>query len=67
MNKKRALINIFVHSIYLYDDYFDIVLNGSNHRLNVNDVPIEKIEYNANKNQSNIGSTTTSSAPPNNN
>ena len=29
VNKRRAIINIFVHSIYLYDDYFTLIINAS--------------------------------------
>ena len=30
INKRRALINIFVHSVYLYDDHFIITFNYKN-------------------------------------
>lgn len=43
LNKKRALINIFVHSAYLYDDHFNIILNGSNKQLRIEDIPIKSI------------------------
>ena len=29
VNKRRAIINIFVHSIYLYDDNFTLIINAS--------------------------------------
>ena len=29
-NKRQAIINIFVHSVYLYDDRFTLIINASN-------------------------------------
>ncbi len=29
VNKRRAIINIFVHSIYLYDSHFTLIINAS--------------------------------------
>ena len=42
--KKKALINIFVNSIYLYDDYYTIVLNGGNTSLTIENIPFKSIE-----------------------
>lgn len=42
--KKKALINIFVNSIYLYDDYYTIVLNGGNTSLTIENIPFRSIE-----------------------
>ena len=28
VNKRRAINNIFVHSIYLYDDLFTLIINA---------------------------------------
>ena len=44
IKQKRALINIFVHSVYLYDDHFNIILNGSGKRLNIDNIPITYID-----------------------
>ena len=42
--KRRAIINIFVHSIYLYDDRFTIILNVSKKPLSIENIPLEDIE-----------------------
>ena len=44
IKQKKALINIFVHSVYLYDDHFDLILNGSDKRLNIDNIPITYID-----------------------
>lgn len=43
-NKRRAIINIFVHSIYLYDDYFTLIINASKKPLNIDNIPLKDIE-----------------------
>ena len=35
VNKRRAIINIFVHSIYLYDDHFTLIINASKKPLSI--------------------------------
>lgn len=42
--QKKALINIFVHSVYLYDNHFNLILNGSDKRLNIDNIPITYID-----------------------
>ena len=44
MMKRRAIINIFVHSIYLYDDHLTLIINGSNKPVTVDDIPFDDIE-----------------------
>ena len=44
LNKRRALINIFVHSVYLYDDHFTIIINASKKPLSIDNIPLEDIE-----------------------
>ena len=44
VNKRRALINIFVHSVYLYDDYFTIIINASKNPLSIDNIPLDEIE-----------------------
>ena len=44
INKKRAIINIFVNAIYLYDDHLDIVFNASNQMMEAKNIPIDDIE-----------------------
>ena len=44
VNKRRAIINIFVHSIYLYDDYFTLIINASKKPLSVDNNPLDDIE-----------------------
>ena len=43
MNEFR-IINIFVHSIYLYDDHLTLIINGSNKPVTVDDIPFDEIE-----------------------
>lgn len=43
-NKRRAIINIFVHSIYLYDDHFILIVNASKKPLNIENIPLDDIE-----------------------
>ena len=42
--KRTAIINIFVHSIYLYDDHLTLIINGSNKPVTVDDIPFDEIE-----------------------
>ncbi len=44
VNKHRAIINIFVHSIYLYDDYFTLIINASRKPLSIEHIPLDDIE-----------------------
>ena len=43
VNKRRAIINIFVHSIYLYDDHFTLIINASKKPLNIDNIPLDDI------------------------
>ena len=43
-NKRRAIINIFVHSIYLYDDHFTLIINASKKSLSIENIPLDDIE-----------------------
>jgi hypothetical protein len=43
VNKKRAIINIFVHSVYLYDDHFNIIFNTAKKPLTKENIPLEDI------------------------
>ena len=42
--KRRAIINIFVHSVYLYDDHFTIIVNTSKKPLSIDNIPLEEID-----------------------
>ena len=42
--KRRALINIFVHSVYLYDDHFHLIVNASSKPLRIENIPLKDIE-----------------------
>ena len=66
VNKRRAIINILVHSVYLYDDHFTLIINASKKPMSVEDVPLEEIEeaFNSNKTCTEQCSTMTSPAPP---
>ena len=44
VNKRRAIINIFVQSIYLYDDHFTLIINASKKPLSIDNIPLDDIE-----------------------
>lgn len=66
MTKRRAIINIFVHSIYLYDDHLTLIINGSNKPVTVDDIPLDDIEavFNGKKSAMEQCSNTSDIAPP---
>lgn len=66
INKRRAVINIFVHSIYLYDDHFTLIINASKAPLSFENIPLEDIEnaFETHNGADCKCSNTTSSAPP---
>ncbi len=67
--KSRALINIFVNSVYLYDDYFTIIINASRKPIHIDNIPLDDIEAAFNSENKNKGasSSMTNFAPPNEN
>ena len=69
VNKRRAIINILVHSVYLYDDHFTLIINASKKPVSVDNIPLEEIEeaFNTDKTCTEQCSTMTSPAPPNKN
>ena len=42
--KRRALINIFINAIYLYDRYFTLILNTGNRPISIENIPLDNIE-----------------------
>lgn len=66
VNKRRAIINILVHSVYLYDDHFTLIINASKKPVSVDNIPLEEIEeaFNTDKTCTEQCSTMTSPAPP---
>ena len=44
VNKRRAIINIVVQSIYLYDDHFTLIINASKKPLSIDNIPLDDIE-----------------------
>ena len=42
--KRRAIINIFVNAVYLYDDHFTLLINASKKPISVEDIPLDDIE-----------------------
>lgn len=65
-NKRRAIINIFVHSIYLYDDHFTLTINASKKPLSIDNIPLDDIEAAFEDENSNMEgcSSLMTSAPP---
>ena len=47
--KKISLINIFVRSVLLYDDYFTIIFNAGNTTLHSENIPLKSIESSLNR------------------
>lgn len=47
LEKKRALINIFINRIYLYDDHYTLILNGGNRGVELENIPIEVLDSSA--------------------
>ena len=43
IHRRRSLINIFVGAIYLFDDKFRIILNGSEKPIEIDDVLIDEV------------------------
>ena len=41
---KRGIINIFLRAVYLYDDRFTLVLNGSDKPITIDDALLDEIE-----------------------
>ena len=64
VKKQKAIINIFVHSIYLYDDHFTLIINASKTPLSIENIPLEDIETALLEDEGRC-STGKTSAPPN--
>ena len=66
INKRRAIINIFVHSVYLYDDHFTLIVNASKRPISIENIPLDDIEaaFEGENNQMEGCSSMTTSAPP---
>ena len=47
LENKRALINIFINRIYLYDDHYTLILNGGNRGVELENIPLEVINSSA--------------------
>ena len=44
LEKRRAIINIFVHAVFLYDDHFTLIVNASTSPQREKDIPLDDIE-----------------------
>lgn len=44
INKRRAIINIFVNAVFLFDDHFTIIFNTGKRMMEIKDIPIDDIE-----------------------
>ena len=42
--KRRAIINIFVNAVYLYDDHLTLIINASKKPVRERDIPLDDIE-----------------------
>ena len=43
-NNRRAIVNIFLCAVYLYDDKYSLVLNGGSTPVTITDILLEEIE-----------------------
>lgn len=43
-NTKRGIINIFLRAVYLYDDRFTLILNGSEKPVTIDDALLDEID-----------------------
>ena len=41
---RRAVINIFLNKIYLYDDKFRLILNGSGQAVEIDDIMLDEMD-----------------------
>jgi len=41
---RRGIINIFLHSVYLFDDHFTLMLNGGKKQIIIDDVLLDDVE-----------------------
>lgn len=64
--KRRAIINIFVHSVYLYDNHFTLIINASKKPINIENIPLDDIEaaFEGENNQMEGCSSMTTPVPP---
>ncbi len=65
INKQKTLINIFVNSVYLYDDYCIIIINMSNISLNNENIPLNQIKVDLKGKNNGSCSTTIKQGPQN--
>ena len=65
-NIKRGIINIFLRAVYLYDDRFTLVLNGSDTPITIDDILLDEIEEGLEVDLTNYegGSSLVADAPP---
>ena len=65
-NKRRAIINIFVQSIYLYDDHFTLIINASKKPLSIDNIPLDDIEeaFEGENTETEVCSSLMTPAPP---
>lgn len=65
-NIKRGIINIFLRAVYLYDDRFTLVLNGSDTPITIDDILLDEIEEGLEGDLTNYegGSSLVADAPP---
>ena len=64
---RKGIINIFLHSIYLYDDRMTLILNGGDRSVSLDDVFLDEIEEQLDQSESSAGmlcSPLVADAPP---
>lgn len=63
---RKGLINIFLKAVYLYDDKFTLILNGSERMITIDDILLDDIEahFESESKAKDEGSPLVASAPP---
>ena len=64
---RRAVINIFLNKIYLYDDKFRLILNGSGQAVEIEDIMLDEMDDYFDSQNSDLAecSSVVADAPPN--
>lgn len=65
-NVKRGIINVFLRAVYLYDGTFNLILNGSDKPISIDNILLDEIEEGLDEDLSNhtLSSSLVADAPP---
>ena len=65
-NVKRGIINVFLRAVYLYDGTFNLILNGSDKPISIDNILLDEIEEGLDEDLANhnLSSSLVADAPP---